>query len=38
MDQMTMLLEENIGECSWMESFRFEPERFAEGIARYLRP
>jgi NADH dehydrogenase len=38
MDQMTMLLEENIGECSWIESFRFRPERFVEGIARYLRP
>jgi NADH dehydrogenase len=38
MDQMTMLLEENIGDCSWIEIFRFQPERFAEGIARYLRP
>jgi hypothetical protein len=38
MDQLLMLVEENICDCRWQETFRFEPERFAGGIARYLRP
>jgi uncharacterized protein YbjT (DUF2867 family) len=38
MDQILMLVEENICDGKWRETFRFEPERFADGIARYLRP
>lgn len=38
MDQLLMLVEENICDGSWRETFRFEPARFAEGIAAYLRP
>lgn len=38
MDQIQMLLEENICDGTWRETFRFEPQRFADGIARYLRP
>lgn len=38
MDQIRMLLEENICDGTWQETFRFEPERFADGIVRYLRP
>jgi uncharacterized protein YbjT (DUF2867 family) len=38
MDQLTMLTEETICDGSWRETFRFQPERFEEGIARYLRP
>jgi uncharacterized protein YbjT (DUF2867 family) len=38
MDQITMLVEENICDGSWLETFRFAPERFEEGIAKYLRP
>jgi NADH dehydrogenase len=38
MDQLLMLVEENICDDRWQETFRFEPERFAGGIARYLRP
>lgn len=38
MDQIRMLLEENICDGTWRETFRFEPQRFADGIARYLRP
>jgi len=38
MDQILMLVEENICDGSWRETFHFEPQRFAEGIARYLRP
>ena len=37
MDQIQMLLEENICDGNWRETFRFEPERFAAGISRYLR-
>jgi len=36
MDQILMLTEENICDGSWRETFRFEPERFEKGIARYL--
>jgi len=38
MDQITMLVEENICDGGWQETFRFEPEPFVEGISRYLRP
>ena len=38
MDQVLMLVEENICDGAWRDTFRFEPERFAGGIARYLRP
>jgi NADH dehydrogenase len=38
MDQILMLVEENICDGKWRETFRFEPQRFADGIARYLRP
>ncbi len=38
MDQILMLIEENICDGSWREIFPFEPERFAEGIAKYLKP
>jgi len=38
MDQITMLVEENICDGSWEETFRFEPVRFEAGIAGYLRP
>jgi NADH dehydrogenase len=36
MDQILMLLEENICDGKWRETFRFEPQRFADGISRYL--
>jgi NADH dehydrogenase len=35
-DQIAMLLEENICDGKWRETFRFEPIRFAEGIRSYL--
>jgi uncharacterized protein YbjT (DUF2867 family) len=35
-DQITMLLEENICDGTWRQTFEFEPIRFAEGIKRYL--
>jgi uncharacterized protein YbjT (DUF2867 family) len=38
MDQILMLVEENICDGSWQDTFRFEPERFEAGISRYLRP
>jgi len=38
MDQILMLVEENICDGSWRETFRIEPERFEEGIGKYLRP
>jgi len=37
MDQLLMLVEENICDGRWQETFHFQPERFAGGIARYLR-
>jgi NADH dehydrogenase len=37
MDQLLMLVEENICDGRWQETFHFEPERFAGGISRYLR-
>lgn len=36
MDQIQMLTEENICNGSWLETFEFEPIRFAEGIRSYL--
>jgi uncharacterized protein YbjT (DUF2867 family) len=36
MDQIQMLTEENICDGSWIETFKFEPIRFAEGIRSYL--
>jgi len=38
MDQVLMLVEENICDGAWHETFRFEPQRFEEGIRAYLRP
>jgi uncharacterized protein YbjT (DUF2867 family) len=35
-DQITMLLEENICDGKWRETFEFEPLRFEEGIRSYL--
>jgi NADH dehydrogenase len=35
-DQLQMLLEENICDGGWRETFRFEPIRFREGIRAYL--
>jgi NADH dehydrogenase len=37
MDQIQMLVEENICDGSWRETFRFEPEHFEAGIAKYLK-
>ncbi len=36
MDQMQMLVEENICDGRWKETFRFEPRNFKEGIREYL--
>jgi NADH dehydrogenase len=38
MDQIAMLVEENICDGTWQGDFRFEPSRFGEGIAKYLKP
>ncbi|HEY6873787.1 MAG TPA: complex I NDUFA9 subunit family protein [Geobacteraceae bacterium] len=38
MDQILMLVEENICDGNWRETFRFEPQPFAEGIGKYLTP
>jgi uncharacterized protein YbjT (DUF2867 family) len=38
MDQITMLLEENICDGSWQETFHFQPIPFAAGISAYLKP
>jgi uncharacterized protein YbjT (DUF2867 family) len=38
MDQILMLVEENICDGCWRETFRFEPEHFEDGIAKYLKP
>lgn len=35
-DQLQMLVEENICNGSWRETFKFEPIRFHEGIRSYL--
>ncbi len=35
-DQLQMLLEESICDCSWRETFDFEPIRFEAGIRGYL--
>lgn len=37
MDQLQMLIEENICDCSWKEIFKFEPKGFKEGIGEYLK-
>lgn len=37
MDQILMLVEENICAGGWPQVFGFEPERFEEGIGKYLR-
>lgn len=36
MDQLQMLLEENICDGCWRETFQFEPIRFRDGIREYL--
>jgi uncharacterized protein YbjT (DUF2867 family) len=36
MDQILMLVEENICDGSWRETFKFEPGRFEAGIRSYL--
>ena len=36
MDQITMLVEENICDGSWQDTFGFSPEPLAEGIRSYL--
>ena len=36
-DQLQMLLEENICDGAWRETFRFEPIRFRDGIRAYLK-
>lgn len=36
-DQIQMLVEENICDGVWRETFRFEPESFEEGIRSYLK-
>lgn len=36
-DQLQMLLEENICDGAWRETFQFEPIRFREGVRAYLR-
>jgi NADH dehydrogenase len=36
-DQLQMLIEENICDCCWKETFRFEPRNFRDGIREYLR-
>jgi uncharacterized protein YbjT (DUF2867 family) len=38
MDQLLMLVEENICDGKWRQTFRFEPQSFAEGIEKYLKP
>ena len=38
MDQILMLVEENICDGCWRDTFRFEPEHFEDGIAKYLKP
>lgn len=36
MDQLQMLIEENICDGRWKETFHFEPRNFKEGIREYL--
>lgn len=36
-DQLQMLLEENICDGAWRDTFRFEPIRFRDGICAYLK-
>jgi len=38
MDQLQMLIEENICDGEWKQTFDFEPRDFREGIREYLRP
>jgi hypothetical protein len=35
-DQLQMLLEESICDCSWRRTFDFEPVKFEAGIREYL--
>lgn len=37
-DQLLMLVEENICDGGWRKTFRFEPQRFEDGIRSYLKP
>ena len=37
MDQITMLVEENICDGSWRQTFQFEPLGLVEGVGSYLR-
>jgi NADH dehydrogenase len=37
MDQIRMLEEESICDCTWRETFRFDPVGLEEGIRVYLR-
>ncbi len=36
MDQIRMLVEENVCDCTWRETFRFDPVGLEEGIRVYL--
>ncbi|WP_243372043.1 complex I NDUFA9 subunit family protein [Geotalea sp. SG265] len=36
MDQLLMLIEDNICDGAWRDTFRFEPQDLEEGIRRYL--
>ncbi len=36
MDQLTMLVEENICDGSWQQTFKFDPQDFSSGISKYL--
>lgn len=38
MDQISMLVEGNVCDGSWRETFGFEPVRFENGIRSYLKP
>jgi len=38
MDQLTMLTEGNVCDGSWQQVFGVDPQRFEEGIGRYLTP
>lgn len=37
MDQIRMLMEDNVCDCAWRETFRFDPVGLEEGIRVYLR-
>jgi NADH dehydrogenase len=36
-DQITMLLEESICDGNWQKTFGFAPQRFEDGIGKYLK-